>query len=109
MRFGMRTASGMRPKDLRIRFLPVNDCAIMAPLRRAESVPRRRVCPCVHPRFGRGAREMSWLHAVRRTLDDSVSLESGYGAPSRWSEGSGPRLGAKWRRAPMRMRVEDGL
>src|SRR5579872_6019288 len=40
MRFGICTASGMRPKDFRIRFLPVNDCAIRAPLGRAERFPR---------------------------------------------------------------------
>ena len=30
MRFGICTASGMRPKDFRIRFLPVKDCAILS-------------------------------------------------------------------------------
>src|SRR5579859_1129979 len=91
----MRTASGMRPKDLRIRFLPVNDCAIMAPLRRAESDPRRRVFPCVHPRFGRGTGKYP---VTCRPPDAGWFREpksQAYGAPSRWSEGSGPRLGAK--------------
>src|ERR1700722_126862 len=44
----------MRPKDIRIRFLPVKDCAIVAPFGRA-----RRTwgvdCPRVHPRIERGA------------------------------------------------------
>jgi hypothetical protein len=31
MRFGICTASGMRPNDFRIRFLPVKDCAILIP------------------------------------------------------------------------------
>src|ERR1700749_2550415 len=33
----------MRPKDIRIRFLPVNDCAIVAPLGARTVFARRRV------------------------------------------------------------------
>ena len=45
MRFGICTASGMRPKDFRIRFLPVKDCAILS-LEDAGTESRRR---CFHP------------------------------------------------------------
>ena len=59
---------GCRPNDLRIRFLPVKDCAIFIPNGRGKGIPRA-MCPCVHPRNapGQERRTPEYLSSPKRT------------------------------------------
>src|SRR6516165_8534252 len=81
----------MRPKVFRIRFLPVNDCAIMAPLGRAGGGPARDDLSsiCVRPRDQTG-RSNSRL--VRRTQSRPEPMAPG--PPLRAGRRESQRLGA---------------
>src|SRR5476649_1978723 len=57
----------MRPKDLRIRFLPVNVCAIMAPLGTRGQAPRIDQSSSVASTLDRSAGpKLAWPPAGRR-------------------------------------------
>src|SRR3989344_2981593 len=93
MRFGIWTASGMRPNDFRIRFLPVKDCAIVVPCGHAEDGSRASI---VHP--------ASTLGSPLREPDAGKSpLRRGRSLA--WSEGDGPCLGVE--RAKTRVLAES--
>src|SRR5579875_526590 len=74
----------MRPKDFRIRFLPVKDCAILCPNRRGRRVRARNV----------HASTLMRPDQERRTPESPSFAE---GAPSLRPEGGWPSFGAKAR------------
>src|ERR671915_663073 len=88
MRFGIWTASGMRPNDFRIRFLPVKDCAIVIPWVRREGLPAsvRHPASTLEPPVGGRTLERPRIVGAsprmvggRRTMPRDITRESAVG------------------------------